>query len=137
MNGKLVEEQKESQIKIQQLEEQVAKLKLKAIDPSSYMKWDWEDVLMWILSLENGRYAKYEKVLRQSLSEEGVRGEYLRKVDASDVKGWGIKSFLDKKDLCKYIENLLETNAKQSNPCAAPVAFQNDQPEGGATAMYH
>merc|ERR1719229_1955796 len=102
------------------------------------MQWDWEDVLMWILSLENGRYTKYEEVLRHSLMEEGVKGEYLSKVDAADVKGWGIKSFLDKKDLCRHIENLVEQNGNgvnaanepnESAQCAAPGAsgdFQND-----------
>merc|ERR1712083_838958 len=100
-----------------------------------------EDILLWILSLEDGRYKKYESVLQQSLSEEEVKGEYLSKVDAADVKGWGIKAFMDKKDLSKHIEDLVGQNMDQSvakpahvrPPVAAfsgPVA-QTD--EGGVT----
>lgn len=144
MNGQLVEEQKDSQIKIQGLEEQVAALKLKAMDPSSYMEWEWEEILFWILSLENGRYKKYEAVLQQALSEEEVKGEYLGKVDASDVKGWGIKAFMDKKDLSKHIEDLVAQNKNQHVAKPAFSAFAPGAPgaaeqteEGGVTALHH
>lgn len=134
-----MEEQKESQIKIERLEEQVAALKLRAIDESKYMDWEWEDVLLWILSMDNGRYKKYESVLRQSLSEEEVRGEYLSKVDSADIKGWGIKSFLDKKDLFARITDLVEQNADVAVAKAAyptPMPGSNDtEVEGGHTAL--
>jgi len=138
MNDSLVEEQKENQIKIQQLEKEVAELKMNNIDTSKYMEWDWEEVLIWILSLENGRYKKYEAVLRKSLAEEGMKGQYLSNVDVADVKGWGIMNFLDKKSLAKHIEDLVEQNSGASVAQAA-AAFSpgapNETDEGGATAL--
>ena len=131
-----MEEQKESQMKIHGLEEQVAALKLKAIDESKFMEWEWEEVLLWILSIEKGRYKKYESVLRQSLSEEEVKGEYLGNVDSADIKGWGIKSFLDKKDLCNHISDLVERNSNETVAKAASPMQSNEMDEGGVTALH-
>merc|ERR1712083_530267 len=129
--GELLEEQKESQIHIKELEEHVAELRLKVNDPSSYLKWNWENVLMWILSLENGRFKSYESVLQHSLSEEDFGGKYLGDVDTADIKGWGIKSFADKKDLVKHIENLVQQNKEN---VAEPAHSLLD--EGGSAQSF-
>ena len=46
-------------------------------------------------SVENGRFSKYENVLKKSLKEEGVCGDDLDAVDGEDIKGWGIVPFKD------------------------------------------
>ena len=101
-------EQKESQIRIKELEQEVKELKLRLLDPSRFEEWDSECVLRWIMNLENGRFKTYEKVLRHSFEEEKVRGSHLGDVDATDVKGWGVKPFDDKKALTRYIQQLVQ-----------------------------
>ena len=102
------EEQKESEMRISELENEVKELKLMALDPSQFMEWDGESVLHWIMSLEDGRFKPYENVIRQSLIEEQVRGSHLSDVNEVDVKGWGVKPFDDKKALARHIQNLVK-----------------------------
>ena len=117
--------------KIAELEQEIAAMKMGAIDPTAYLEWDWESILHWILSLDNGRYKKYKSVLWKTLSEENVKGECLNTVDAVDIRGWGIISFLDKKDLVKHIEDLVD----QRKDPGVPNVADNVSKEGGITAF--
>ena len=87
---------------------------MKAIDCSLFVEWDWQRILHWILSLENGRFKKYEAELRRSLLEEHVKGEYLRDVDIKDMNNWGIGSFGDKVVLMKHIATLVSGNVQKA-----------------------
>lgn len=93
------DDQKEREIELQGLREEVKRLKLKCLDPSKYEDWGPEEICEWILGLGNGKLAKYEKVLRENLKEEEVVGSMLGDVDGGDLKGWGISKFADKQFL--------------------------------------
>ena len=110
-----MDEQKESQQLIQSLKAENQSLKSKLIDPSRYKEWGTQDIITWILSLENGRYTKYKSKLEQSLNEEQVKGIHLESVDAIDVKGWGVVEFGDKKSLMKEIKALMKQNNNDNN----------------------
>ena len=112
---RLLDDQKEYELKIEALERENKKLKLKNIDLDRFLEWDHGDVLEWILSLENGRYAKYEKTLKKSLAEEEVTGANFVDVETSDVKDWGIKSFNDKKALVQSIRELIQPTAGRTD----------------------
>eukprot|EP01084_Bolivina_argentea_P182053 314369_1 len=43
-----------------------------------YNKWDCEDVMTWIFSLDNERYRKYEKKLSACIRQENISGKYLK-----------------------------------------------------------
>ena len=49
------------------LTEEIRELKLKNIDTSKYEEWNWQEILYWMLSLENGRFKKYENLLLPNL----------------------------------------------------------------------
>eukprot|EP01084_Bolivina_argentea_P251764 422400_1 len=105
---RLYGDQKENTMLINDLKKEIKDLKSKKLDCSKYLEWKTEEILQWILTLENGRYVKYENVLCESLKDEGVKGVHLPKVDSSDVKRWGIKQFDDIKNFTESIQQLTE-----------------------------
>ena len=109
-NGSLMEEQKEAEIKIERLTAEVEELRLKTMDTKQYKSWDYLQILSWIMSIEEGRFKKYEMELKKVLSEEEPSGEDLGAVDATDIKRWGIKKFNDIKLLLKCIQQLVNNN---------------------------
>eukprot|EP01084_Bolivina_argentea_P059117 107901_1 len=105
-------------------------LKLKCIDETKYETWSSDEIVSWIISLENNRYSKYEQILRISIAEEELTGEHLIDVNENDIKGWGIKNFGDKKNLCRKIKELVNKNNKNLNN------FQQKINEGNAPTAY-
>eukprot|EP01084_Bolivina_argentea_P250438 419578_1 len=124
-NATLMEEQKQLQIENEKLKSENTKLKLQNIDTSKYEEWSWEEIFVWILSLEDSRYAKYSLELKKALAEEQPCGKDLVDVNANDVKGWGVVSFRDKKDLHKSIQQLVARNSKRviDEGSNAPTAY--------------
>eukprot|EP01083_Nonionella_stella_P119497 357243_1 len=111
-NSRLLDDQKEYETTIHALRSDISKLKLNSMDTSNYMNWKHEDILMWIMSLDNNRLNKYHDHLSQSLKEEGIEGIHLNEVNEMDIKGWGVKNFADKKFLLKKIKELVNQNNK-------------------------
>ena len=128
------DEQKEAQIRYSELEQEVKMLRLKTLDVSEFMQWEWETVLFWIVSLENGRFKPYENALRDNLSEEKVRGSDLSEVNEVDVKGWGVKQFGDKKALIRHIRNLVQHQGVHGVAKAAKPAPKAQE---GARTEFH
>ena len=91
-------------------------MKLKSIDVNNWRDWNHQQIVIWIMALDNGRFKKYEKILLSALEEEEMSGSNLARVDVTDVKSWGIKNFEDKKDLVKHIQDLVR---EQVNDIAA------------------
>ena len=108
--GKLLDDEKEYQFTIQQLNDQIAQLKSKCIDTSKYETWSAPEIVAWITSFDDGRFVKYKDVLLANLSEEGIVGEDLCNVNEIDLKSWGIKQFKDKKYLMRKIRELTQQN---------------------------
>ena len=115
------EEQKEAQRRISELEQQVKELTVKALDPSRFAEWDWEQILFWIMSLEGGPFKKYESELKSALSTDKVTGEELLDVTPLVLKAWGIKDRKESVALNGYIQRLVQQNGAQQP--AAPMAF--------------
>ena len=82
-------------------------LKVPLIDQSNYIQWKWENVMRWILGLDNGRFVQYFESLEQSLKEEKVTGVDLKQIDILDVRRWGVVNCMDKQALIGYIQGLL------------------------------
>eukprot|EP01084_Bolivina_argentea_P195152 334861_1 len=128
-NGKLMEEHKDFELKINELSAENKRLRLKCIDTTNYEQWNHDEILMWIMSLDNGRFTKYEQKLKQSLAEEDVSGVNLQEVDVADIKGWGVVNFNDKKYLMRQIQQLVQNVVKKVNDMnnegnnVAPTAY--------------
>ena len=88
-NFKLMEEQKKMQLEIQQLKTENKELRVNNIDLLK-KEWDWKQILLWIMSLEHGRYSKYEVELRENLKKEKIFAEDLVEVNESDISRDGI-----------------------------------------------
>ena len=94
---------------------EIKQLQKQNIDPSKYKSWDHEQILFWILSLDDGRFTKYEKKLESQLGEEEISGEDLVDVNENDVTRWGINKFSDKKYLIKSIKQLINNKSGNNN----------------------
>ena len=105
-----MDEQKESKITIQRLTEQAKQLKIAAIDVNKYETWDWEQLLGWILSCDNGIFKKYEEDLTKNISTEQPSGVDLKDVDSTDVRRWGVTKFSDIKILSYNIRQLMDNS---------------------------
>ena len=112
-----------SQIRIAQLEEKVMEMDWNVapnpLDPSQFIKWDWQHIVQWMMTLESGRFKKYESVLKDALSEAGMAGDDLLEVNQLDVKGWNVKNFKDQKSLFGHIQELIDRDG--GNETASPV----------------
>eukprot|EP01084_Bolivina_argentea_P024704 45990_1 len=119
----LKDERKEFEMTINKLKIENKELKLKSIDVSKYKEWNYENILLWIMSLENGRYLKYEQTLRMNLKHEEVIGDNLKDVDAIDIKGWGVANFGDKKSLMQHIQRLVNQMGNVNEGVDVPTAY--------------
>ena len=126
------EEQKEAQRKMAELTEKVKDLELKTMDVSKFMDWNWEQIHFWIMSVEGGRFKKYEALLRGILSEADLEGEDLQSVNPFTLKTWGIKDRKDRMALSGHIQELVQQNGPDVSDQIAPKENVN---EGAPTAF--
>ena len=63
------------------------------IDEANYERWDYRDVIKWIMSLENGIFIKYQCKLKISLSEWKLTGSDLPNVTKKEWKEFGVETF--------------------------------------------
>merc|ERR1712039_595428 len=87
-NGAYQDQQKEDKMKIAELEKKVKKLEFETLDLSNYMEWNGNQILFWIMSLDDGRFEKYKDVLQSALSENDLIGEDLSDINALVLKAW-------------------------------------------------
>jgi len=106
-NTALEDEQKQLVLQNETLRVEIQTLRVSSIDMNDYQHWEAKQIISWIMSLENGRFKQYEQTLTESFKEEGIDGSCLKEIDRGDIKGWGVALFNDKKDLAKYIQNLV------------------------------
>ena len=111
----LEDERKEFEMMINELKEENKKLKLNNLDVGKYEEWGVDEIIYWIISLDEKVFQQYEGTLRKFLSEEDVNGECLIDVEVSDIKRWGIKSFKHSKLLLKAIKSLVDKGKIQNN----------------------
>ena len=104
--GGLMVEEKESQMMIESLEEEMKSMRPQTMDVSQYKSWSWMEIFKWIMSIEDGRFAKYEGKLKRALSQEKPSGDDIEYVNGEDIKRWGITHFRDIKILKQYIDQL-------------------------------
>ena len=86
-----MDEQKEYQIRIMELQEENRRLREQSLNGNEYESWNTDQLLEWIMNLENERFSKYREILSKNLYDEGVCGKHLVKINVLHIKGWGIK----------------------------------------------
>eukprot|EP01083_Nonionella_stella_P142234 439690_1 len=111
-NSRLQEEKKENVMMIRNLKDEVQLLKAKVIDVTRFMEWQAEDVLNWLLSIEDGLYRKYEQTLRTAITDSEVCGKDLITMDIVDLQHFGVSKFADRKILIEHIKRLNQTKVQ-------------------------
>ena len=96
------------------------------VDISKYMTWNWQQILQWILKMENSRFKKYEITLRKMLHEEKPNGEDLGYVNEADIKRWGVTDFRDIKIFRAKLDELINAN-NDNNEDGQIRHIQNEQ----------
>eukprot|EP01084_Bolivina_argentea_P240516 404041_1 len=98
-----------------------------------YQVWDFKDIVEWITQLENGRFAKYEEILLNSMKEEEIDGCCLSDLNENDMFRMGVKSFRDKKAIIKNIQSLIFKSDKNTKANDEQSKFYDA--EGNNTAF--
>eukprot|EP01084_Bolivina_argentea_P161906 281782_1 len=128
-NLKLLDEQKEMQLTINELEKENKMLKKKAIDVTNFEQWDSDDIINWIFSIENGLFEQnYGVVLRKEITNAELTGTDLIEMNTNDIKGFGINVFKHRKVLEKEIQKLVQAKDISNNIAVnegsnAPTAY--------------
>ena len=99
------------------------------IDITRYEKWDINDTMKWIKSLNEGQFNKYLDVLRQGFVSDGIAAADLPSIVAADLATdpFNIRSFGDRKKLVHHFKSL--------DGNIAPI--DNQENDEGAVTEYH
>eukprot|EP01083_Nonionella_stella_P047683 127631_1 len=128
----LMEERKEMEMEMNALKEENHALKLKCIDVSAYETWQWEEMLQWILMIEEGIFRKYEADLRKSLAQEEPKGEDMQYMNAYIIKRWGVTEKHHIRLLCERINALVsQANDNDNDVNVAAIADKEGNVSGG------
>ena len=84
----------------------------KKLNVNNFYNWKSDDILEWILSLDNGLFVEYKEILNKSLNEENLNGQNLDKVDKEDIKIWGVKDFEHRRKLYQHFQSLTSKEGK-------------------------
>ena len=73
----------------------------------NYEKWDVLDIISWINSLENGRFIKYNKILKTNFINDEIKGIDLPNITRNHLKQFGINIFGDRIALETHFQSLM------------------------------
>eukprot|EP01083_Nonionella_stella_P174004 602008_1 len=117
---KLLDEKKEMEILICKLKEENNELKKKNINTSAFLSWKHEEILLWILSIDDGFFDKYSNSLQKELQDCELCGTDLDELTTKDIRGLGVKKFSDAKKIGKMysaIDRAIWRQSKRSSEC--------------------
>ena len=76
-------------------------------DINKYKEWSVNEMVLWIMSLENGRFSKYCDTLKENLIRNEISGDELPQITRQDLDtSFGINKFGDRTALEKYLKQL-------------------------------
>ena len=104
-NNQLLDNEKEYQLTIKKLNDEIDNLKLKCLDIYNYEQWNSQQIVAWMISLDEQRFNKYRDTLLYHLNEEEIIGNDLKQMNEIDLQRWHIKSFNDKSFYCRELMN--------------------------------
>ena len=56
---------------------------------NDFTSWDCNEILEWILSLEQGLFVEYKEIMMSNMKEKGVIGSDLMRIEMEDIRNWG------------------------------------------------
>ena len=79
-------------------------------DERDFMNWSVDEVISWIMDIDNGKYLKYFEMLNIRITDEQIDGIKLYELDYVDLKELGIIDIDDRKSLWRNIQLLIARN---------------------------
>ena len=68
-----------------------------------FINWEYDDIIEWIMSLENGVFIKYKEKLTDNLNSNNINGSILMSITLDDIHDWGIDDYNHMKKLFEHI----------------------------------
>ena len=103
-----------NKIELEQMRNELAKIqKRQRIDTKRFLEWNSDELVDWIVTIQNGQFSKYEKILQVTFKKEGVNGSTLEHIDKAELRGWGVESFMDRINMYKHIQSLFNQNQQK------------------------
>merc|ERR1712154_545356 len=90
-------------------------LNAKNAETKEYESWDTNDVIQWIMNIDNKKYKKYQQDLVKNIKYENIDGQCLESLDKGDLHRLGVTDFKHKKDLLNKIKELVAPNPMNHN----------------------
>ena len=87
-----------------------------------------DDLVLWICTLDNGKFRKYKDRLMVAFKQQGVDGKAIKFLDKQELRGFGIDSLMDRGLIHQNIQSLLNNNIND-NP---NIAQENEGQDGPA-----
>ena len=66
------------------------------------------DIARWIVSIDSARFEKYHDELVRNMVSDGVDGQCLASMDKNDLKGLGVTSFKDRRDILSAMQKQMK-----------------------------
>ena len=73
---------------------------------AEHKTWSLQEAMLWINSLENGKFIKYHQILSQNFKKQKVKASDLIDMDKNDLLSFGIIEFQDRVSLVKHFQTL-------------------------------
>eukprot|EP01084_Bolivina_argentea_P000081 152_1 len=87
---------------------------LKEVDVSMYKDWNENDVIEWMLSIQNGIFLAFEDEVRNDIINMGIKGKDLIDLNKDVLKKFSFSSFVELDVLEQNIKQLTKQNLNES-----------------------
>jgi len=85
------------------------KLKLKP-NVDNCKEWTYKEMLIWIVTIENGLFLQYYAKLKDSFEKNDIKGSDIMDITDEDLSSFGINFSGHRKILSKYLKRLANPN---------------------------
>merc|ERR1712129_605596 len=109
----LNEQLKQREIECEQLKQRM--IASDGFKNKHFSKWNAEEFLAWIVQLDAGKNAKYEKILRTKFDEQSVSGQVIQFMDKNDWNALGINNMMDRIALDRHVQGLKKEQNDDAN----------------------
>jgi hypothetical protein len=98
-------------------------------ETKDYRKWKSEDIVKWILTLDNGIYSVYADKLCQAFKQNELTGEDLESIRREDLYLFGVTVFKHRVSLMKHFSNIGKNENIDDNNVGGGGGGANDENE--------
>ena len=79
---------------------------------SNYKNWNTNDIVSWIIQLDNGKYKAYANGLKKNMDIDGVNGSNLDILSSNDLSLYGIRNMEHRNEILNHIKTLIASDVE-------------------------